>query len=93
MNVELTNENRMEVEAQRKDRKKQEEEATEGLKRLGAQEMAREPEEVLLASEAQDPEAEGTGRLQELLRMQSRADTSSMFRKIQLPLNVTALLL
>lgn len=55
--------------------------------------MAREPEEVLLASEAQDPEAEGTGRLQELLRMQSRADRSSMFRKIQLPLNVTALLL
>lgn len=80
--MELTNEKRMKVEAQRKDKKKQEEEVTEGLKRFRTQEMARESEEVLLAFEAQDPEVEGTGRLQELLRMQSRADMSSMFRKI-----------
>ena len=47
--------------------------------------MARGSEEALLAFEAQDPEVEGTGRLQELLRMQSGAAMSSVFRKIQLP--------
>lgn len=58
--------NRMEVEAQRKDRKKQEEEATEGLKRFRTQEMARESEEVLHGGTG--PEVEGTERLQELLQ-------------------------
>ena len=59
---ELTNEDLMELEAQRKDEERQEEEeVTEELKRFSAQEMAREFslfEEALLVFEAQDPNIE-----------------------------------
>ena len=59
---ELTNEDLMELEAQRKDEERQEEEeVTEEPKRFTTQEMAREFslfEEALLVFEAQEPNAE-----------------------------------
>ena len=59
---ELTNEDLMELEAQRKDEERQEEEeVTEELKRFTTQEMARGFslfEEALLVFEAQDPNIE-----------------------------------
>ena len=58
---ELTNEDLKELEAQRKDKERQEEEVTEELKRFIMQEMAREVslfEEALLVFEAQDPNVE-----------------------------------
>ena len=62
MNVELTNEDLMELEAQRKDKERQEEEeVTEELKRFPKQEIARWFslfEEALLVFEAQDPNIE-----------------------------------
>ena len=58
---ELTNEDLMELEAQRKDKERQEEEVTEESKRFTMQEMARGfslSEEALLVFEAQDPKVE-----------------------------------
>ena len=58
---ELTNEDLMEVEAQRMDEERQEEEVTEATKRFTTQEMARGFslfEEALLVFEAQDPNVE-----------------------------------
>ena len=58
---ELTNEDLMELEAQRKDEEGQEEEVTEELKRFTTQKMARRFslfEEALFAFEAQDPNTE-----------------------------------
>ena len=59
--VQLTNEDLMELEAQRKDKERQEEEVTEELNRFMMQEMARGfslSEEALLVFEAQDPSIE-----------------------------------
>ena len=58
---ELTNEDLMKLEAQRKDEERQEEEVTEELKRFATQEVARGFslfEEALLGFEAQDPNIE-----------------------------------
>ena len=58
---ELTNEDQMELEDQRKDEERQNEEVTEEPERPRTQEMAGEYsslEEALLAFEAQDPNAE-----------------------------------
>ena len=60
-NEELTNDDLMELEAQRKDNERQEEEVTEELKRFMMQEMARGFslfEEALLVFEEQDPNVE-----------------------------------
>ena len=63
-NMELTNEDLMELEAQRKDKERQEEEeVTEELKRFTMQEMAKGFslfQEALLVFEAQDPNIEQT---------------------------------
>ena len=85
---ELTNEDLMELEAQRKDEERQEEdEVTEKRKRFTMQEMARGFslfEEALLVFEAQDPNVERKQRLQQPFRMQFSATLSSMMRKKEL---------
>ena len=77
-----------ELEAQRKDEERQEEEeVTEEPKRFMTQETARGFslfEEALLVFEAQDLNVNSTRRLQQLFRVQSSASMSSMMRKKEL---------
>ena len=86
---ELTNEDLMELEAQRKDRERQEEEVTEKPKRFTTQEMAMGFslfEEALLVFEDRTQMQNDTRRLQQPFRMQSSATMSSMTsKKVLLP--------
>ena len=81
---ELTNEDLMELQSQRKDKERQEEEeVTEEPKRFTAQEMARRfslSEEALLVFEAQDPNIEWYTKFQQPFRIQSSAIMSSVMR-------------
>ena len=73
---ELTNEDLMEWEAQGKDEERQEEEVTEELKRLTAQEMSRGSclsEEALLVFGAKDPAVEGYTKVTTAFKSASRA--------------------
>ena len=85
---ELTNEDLMELEAQRKDEERQEEEeVTEEPKRFTTQEMARGFslfEEALLVLRHRTQTYNSTRRLQQPFRMQSSATVSSMTRKKEL---------
>ena len=85
---ELTNEDLMELEAQRKDEERQEEEeVTEEPKRFTTQKMARGfslLEEALLVFEAQDLNVKWYTKVAEPFRMQSSATVSSMMRKKEL---------
>ena len=83
MTVALPNENQMDLEAQRQDKERQEEEVTEEPKRVTVQEMAGGSslsEEALLVSGAQEPSLEWHMKVQQLLRMQSHGTGSSMMR-------------
>ena len=80
----LTNEDLMELEAQRKDKERQEEEVTEEPKRFMTQKMARGFslfEEIRLIFEAQDLNVEWYMKVQQPFRMQFSATVSSMIRK------------
>ena len=85
---ELTGEDLIELEDQRKDKERQEEEeVTEEPKRLTVQERAGGfslLEEALLAFQAQDPDVEWYMKTQQAFRMQSTATESSMGRKKKL---------
>ena len=81
---ELTNEDMTELEAQRKDKERwEEEEVTEEPKRFTTREMARGfslSEEALLVFEAQDPNIEWYTKFQQPFRIQSSAIMSSVMR-------------
>ena len=79
----LTNEV-LELEAQRKDRERQEEDVIEERQRFRTQEMAKgfsSSGEALLVFEAQDPNTKCTQRLQLPFRIQSSSTMLSMMRK------------
>ena len=79
----LTNE-LLELEAQRKDRERQEEDVIEQRQRFRTQEMAKgfsSSGEALLVFEAQDPNIKCTQRLQQPVRIQSSSIMLSMMRK------------
>ena len=82
----LTNEV-LELEAQRKDRERQEEDVIEERQRFRTQEMAKgfsSSGEALLVFEAQDPNTKCTQRLQQPFRIQSSSTMLSMMRKKEL---------
>ena len=90
---ELTIDDLMELEAQRKDEERQVKEVTKEPKRFMAQETARAFslfEEALLVSEAPDLSAEWYTKAARAIRMQSSAIVSSMIRRKR-PTTQTAL--
>ena len=73
----------MELEAQRKDDERQEEEATKTLKRFTTQKNGTEAliQEALLVFEAQDPNIEQDTKVAQPFRTQSSVTSSAMMRK------------